>query len=229
MADRVIAISGAVEAALKEGGVAPARIAVVPSGINLPALAAAGVSGSHQTRYEVISLGALTREKGHRILVEAFAQVAKHLPQARLTIVGEGPERGLIEALVLRHELHSRVALTGQLDDPIQRLAQSTVLVQPSLREALGTAVLEAMALGVPVIGSTIGGLTELLNDGAGVLVPPGDPDRLAQAIIALLEDSGRRDAYRQKGKERVRHYDIRSMAERCAQVYRSALNRPGL
>ena len=226
---RVIAISGAVESALKEGGVAPSRIAVVPSGIDLAALTASRREGITSSRSEVISLGALTREKGHRTLVEAFAQVAKHLPHARLTIAGEGPERGSIEALIRHHQLDTRVVLAGELVDPVQRLAQATVLVQPSLREALGTAVLEAMALGVPVIGSRVGGLIELLGDGTGVLVPPGDLDRLAQAIIDLLEDAGLRDELRRKGMERVRHYDIRGMAERCAQVYRSALNQPGL
>jgi len=226
--DRVIAISRAVEAALLRGGVAPSRISVIPSGIDVAALAAASGDRSLQGAGEVIALGALTREKGHRVLVEAFARVVDRLPQARLTIAGEGPERSAIEALIRLHRLETHVILAGQLADPVARLAQAAVLVQPSLREALGTAVLEAMALGVPVVGSTVGGLTELLGDGGGVLVPPGDAARLARAIIALLEDPARCDALRRKGWDRVRGYDIRDMAERCAQVYRSALNQPG-
>jgi glycosyltransferase involved in cell wall biosynthesis len=227
-ADRVIAISRAVEAALLGGGVEPSRIDVVPSGIDVTALAAARSGGSLETACEVISIGALTQEKGHRLLVEAFARVLSRLPQARLTIAGEGPERSAIEALIRHHRLETRVILAGQLKDPVAHLAQAAVLVQPSLREALGTTVLEAMALGVPVVASKVGGLTELLGNGEGVLVPPGDPDQLAQAIIALVEDPGRREAVRQKAYDRSRHYDIRDMAERCAQVYRSALNQPG-
>lgn len=227
-ADRVIAISRAVEAALRRGGVESSRIDVVPSGIDVTALAAGRSGRSLQAAGEVISLGALTPEKGHRVLVEAFARVVSRLPQARLTIAGEGPERSAIEALIRHHGLETRVMLAGQLDDAVARLAQAAVLVQPSFREALGTAVLEAMALGVPVVASNVGGLAELLGDGGGVLVPPGDPAQLAQAIIALLEDPGQRESVRQKAWDRVRHYDIRGMAERCAQVYRSALNQPG-
>jgi glycosyltransferase involved in cell wall biosynthesis len=226
--DRVIAISRAVEVALLRAGVEPSRIAVVPSGVDVTALTAARSDNPLQAASEVISLGALTREKGHRILVEAFARVADRLPHARLTIAGDGPERGALEALIRDHGLERRVTLAGQLADPVPRLAQAAVMVQPSLREALGTAVLEAMAVGVPVVGSAVGGLTELLGEGGGVLVPPGDPGKLAEAIIALLQDAGRRAAARQKAWDRVRHYDIRGMAERCAQVYRSALNQPG-
>ena len=226
--DRVIAISRAVEAALRRAGVEASRIAVVPSGVDVTALAAAQRDRHLQAGTEIIALGALTREKGHRILVEAFAQVADRLPRSSLTIAGDGPERAAIEALIRHHKLETRVILPGHLADPLDRLARAALLVQPSLREALGTAVLEAMALGIPVVGASVGGLTELLGDGGGVLVPPGDPSQLARAIIALLEDPGRQDAVRRKGWDRVRRYDIRGMAEQCAQVYRSALNQPG-
>ena len=226
--DRVIAISSAVEAALKEGGIPPSKIALVPSGVDIFALGAERIRTDQGGDPDIIALGALTWEKGHRVLVEAFARVATRLPRATLTILGEGPERGPIEALVRRHGLGDRVALPGEMTNPARRLARATVLVQPSHREALGTSVLEAMAAGVPVIATAVGGLSEVLAGGAGVLVPPGDATSLSEAIIALIEDPVRRESLRCRADERVRQYDIRGMADRCAQVYRSALNRPG-
>ncbi|MDH4131124.1 MAG: glycosyltransferase [Gemmatimonadota bacterium] len=226
--DRVIAISGAVEVALRAGGVPPSAIALIPSAIDVAALAAQRVGSRDNGPPDLIAIGALTREKGHRVLVEAFARVATHLPRATLTILGEGPERGPIEALVRRHGLSSRVALPGDVPDPAGRLARATLLVQPSWREALGTTVLEAMAVGTAVIASAVGGLNELLAGGAGVLVPPGDPASLSEAITALCENPARRDMLCQSAAQRVRQYDVSGMAERCTEVYRSALNRPG-
>ena len=226
--DRVIAISGAVEATLRLSGIAPSRIALIPSGVDLPAIGSARAMAVDCGDADIIAVGALTREKGHRLLVEAFALVAKRLPKASLTILGEGPERGPIETLIRRRGLGGRVTLPGETGDPATRLARATVMVQPSVREALGTAVLESMAAGVPVIATAVGGLNELLDGGAGVLVPPGDAPALAEAIIALADDPAQREVLRRRAAQRVRRYDILGMAEQCTQVYRSALNRPG-
>jgi phenylacetate-CoA ligase len=145
-----------------------------------------------------------------------------------LTILGEGPERGRLEDVVRRLSLEARVALPGAAESPAALVAGATIMAHPSSEEALGTAVLEAMALGTPVVATDVGGVSELLEGGAGVLVPPGEPAALATAIEALLRDPLRRARLAEAAAVRVRHYDIRGMAARCSEVYRSLLDQPG-
>ena len=226
--DRVLAISGAVREALLAAGVSHSRIAVVPSGVDLATLGPAIHDAEEHGNTDLIAVGALTREKGHATLLQAFAQVVARHPGATLTILGDGPERASLERLALELGVHGRARLPGEATTPAPQVARAIIMVQPSLREALGTAVLEAMAVGTPVVASAVGGLSGLLAGDAGVLVPPGDPGALATAIIRLIEDPERRASLRRAAWQRVREYDIRGMAERCAQVYRSALDQPG-
>lgn len=224
---RVIGLSRSVTARLAASGVAPDRIVQVPSAVDLAALAALPrVPGEAQPPL-LVAAGALTREKGHRTLIEAFALIAAPVTGARLVIAGAGPERAGLEAGIAAHGLAGRIELAGETEEAAARIAGATILVQPSLREALGTAVLEAMALGVPVIASATGGLAELLADDHGVLVPPGDAPALAEAMASLLGDPGRRARLAERGLERVRGFDGARVAEAVAGVYRSALTEP--
>lgn len=217
---RVIAISGAVERALREGGVRPERISPVASAVNLTELAAARTTPAAPPT--IVSAGALTREKGHATLLAAFARLGPAAREARLVLVGDGPLRGALLRQAAGLGLGERVVLNGGWPDAVPWLAAATAVVQPSLREALGTAVLEAMALGVPVVASETGGLIELLRDGAGLLVPPGDAAALAAALERLLADRGLRSRLTAAAAERVQDYDVPRMADRVAQVYRS-------
>ena len=224
---RVIGLSRSVTERLAASGVAPDRIVQVPSAVDLAALAPLRRAPADDQRPLLVAAGALTREKGHRTLIEAFARVASGMTGARLVVIGAGPERAALESCIAAHGLAGRVELPGELEDAASRIAGATILVQPSLREALGTAVLEAMALGVPVIASATGGLTELLADDHGVLVPPGDAPALAAALESLLADPARRARLAGRGLERVRGFDSARVAAAVAGVYRSALTEP--
>jgi glycosyltransferase involved in cell wall biosynthesis len=112
----------------------------------------------------------------------------------------------------------------GEVPDPAGWIARAQLLVQPSYREALGTVVLEAMARGTPVVASRTGGLEELLDHGAGMLVAPRDSVALAAAIETLLDAPDRRAEIARAARLRVTEYDAPGMAERVVQVYRSAL-----
>jgi glycosyltransferase involved in cell wall biosynthesis len=222
---RIIAISGAVAARLVSAGVDPSRIADIPSAVDLTNASALRQRSSPEPL--VVAAGALTPEKGHRVLLEAFARVADERHDARLIIAGDGPERVPLEALARSLNLLPRVHFAGAVPEAMDLIARAAILVQPSRREALGTALLEAMALGVPVIASATGGPAELLADGHGVLVPPGDAARLAAAISELLADPALRAELRHRGLALVRRYDIAVVAAAVAGVYRSALNQP--
>lgn len=224
---RVIGLSRSVTEQLAASGVDPDRIVRIPSAVDLAALTALRRRTPRDAAPLLVAAGALTREKGHRTLIEAFALLASHMENVRLVIAGEGPERAALASLLAAHQLTGRVEVVGELEQAVPLIAGATILVQPSLREALGTAILEAMGLGVPVVASATGGPAELLDDGHGVLVPPGDAPALAAALAALLRDPKRRELLVRKGLQRVEEYGSARVAAAVAAVYRSALTEP--
>jgi glycosyltransferase involved in cell wall biosynthesis len=204
-------------------GVAPARISVIPSAIDLATVQRATDPAPPSAAF-IVAAGALTPEKGHATLIEAFARITADRPEMRLRILGEGPERRELTERAARLGIGARVDLQGEVEDLSASIAGAALFVQPSYREALGTAVLEAMARGIPVLASGTGGLTELLGGGAGRLVPPHDALALATNIEALLDHPATRADLARLARARVAEYDAPGMADRVVQVYRSAL-----
>lgn len=197
--DRVIAVSNAVAQTLRDAGVTQDRIVVVPSAVGSEQLREVGPLPPLSNPPLIAALGAGTWEKGHRVLREAVALL--DAPQPQLAIMENG------------------------LDEDV--LGRASIFVQPSLREALGTAVLVAMARGIPVIASRTGGLVELLEGGAGILVPPSDPAALAAAIRQLLGDTALREALVRSARRRVEEYRPARMADQVADVYASVHCKP--
>jgi glycosyltransferase involved in cell wall biosynthesis len=131
-------------------------------------------------------------QKGHPVLIEAFAAVARRMPDARLVLLGDGPELPAARRLIGELGLTERVELPGPQADVWPWLAKAHVFALASHYEPLGIAVLEAMAAGLPVVASGVDGIVELVRPGVtGELVPPGDPAPLARALTAVLEDPG--------------------------------------
>ena len=159
---------------------------------------------------QLIIVGRLHECKGHAVLLDALAKV----PGAELTIVGDGPERAAIERQIAELDLSDRVRLTGSLaeHDVIELMRQADLFVAPSHAEPLGVVYMEAMAMGVATIGTAAGGVAEIIDSGTdGLLVPPRDPDALAEAIRSLLNDPEGRRKMAQAGRESVvRNFDAR-------------------
>ncbi|MEO8633652.1 MAG: glycosyltransferase [Gemmatimonadales bacterium] len=219
-ATEVIAISRAVEQALLDGGVAADRITVIPSTVPVARLLAQSTRPAADG--PIVAIGALTSEKGHDVLLAALAIVVRHRPATRLIVAGTGPARAALLRQARALGIADRVEFRGEVDDIPALLRQATVLAHPSRREALGAAVLEAMALGVPVVASRTGGLIELLDGEAGLLVPPEDPAALAAALLTLLTDPNAAAALAATARQRVCQYDDAGMTGRVIQVYRS-------
>ena len=161
----------------------------------------------------ILFVGRLVERKGVAHLVEAVRLLPADL-NARLSIIGDGPERESLVSQVARHGLQDRVTLAGRVSESALRAAyaESDVVVLPSILDArgdtegLGVVLLEAMSYGVPVIGSDIGGITDIITDGeAGVLVPPGDPSLLATALTRLARDPALAARLGAAGEARVR------------------------
>lgn len=131
-------------------------------------------------------------QKGHPVLIEAFAKVVEQLPDARMVLLGDGPELPSAKRLIEEHGLSGRVDLPGPQTDVWPWLAKAHVFALASHYEPLGIAVLEAMAAGLPVVGTDVDGIGEMVRPGVtGELVPPGDPTAMALALTALLSDPG--------------------------------------
>ena len=172
----------------------------------------------------VILTGArLDAQKGHPVLLEAAAQV----PEAVFALAGAGPERAALERRAAELGVADRVLFLGHRDDVPELLAACDVFALPSLYEGSSLALLEAMAAGRPVVGSAVPGTDELIADGrTGVLVAPGDPSALANALQRLLSDPELRAALGARARERAREFSPDAMAAQVTRVYDELLGR---
>ena len=128
--------------------------------------------------------------KGHRALIAMMPEVLKDLPDARLLIVGDGPDRSACEAMVAKLALRERVIFTGQREDVAELLCGCDVFAMPSDSEGLPMSAIESLAMGVPVVGYDVGGVSEVVHHGhTGCLVEHGDTAGFVQALVSLLKD----------------------------------------
>ena len=171
---------------------------VVPSGVPTaflrsvaPARAAARARlGLPRDAFVVAGVGRLVPIKGFDVLVDALPAVAALVPSTRVLLIGDGEEREALEARAERLGVSERLRITGVVDDVIALLAAADVLAAPSRNEGMGRVLVEAMAIGVPVVGTTVGGIPDVILDGeCGLLVPPGDTAALGEALAELGMD----------------------------------------
>ncbi|MEI8372062.1 MAG: glycosyltransferase [Planctomycetota bacterium] len=156
----------------------------------------------------LVCAGALSQRKGQRFLIEAMRILRERGIAIRLTLVGAGEERQNIVALIEQHGLENCITLLGQLDHAeLLKLWDSgevDIAVLPSLHEGIPLTLIEPMACGIPVVGTTVGGVPELLERGAGILIPPQDAVALADAIQKLITEPGFRQSIAECGRRRV-------------------------
>ena len=216
-ADLVIASSRAVAQHIT--GVVPR---VIYAGVGIPSQLPdrSAIPGTRQT---IIGVGCrLAPIKGVPNLVRAFGLLHADFPQARLEIAGDGPESGSIAELVNELGLRDHVSLLGWKPDFAATLANWDIFVLPSLEESVPIAAVEAMAAGIPVVASAVGGLPEIVQDGeTGWLVRAGDPQQLAERLRILLSNPEERLRMGIQGRTRARAYfsEERMVAE-IAEIY---------
>lgn len=171
------------------------------------------------------SVGRLDAQKAHWVLVEALARLKNRVP-ARCVILGDGPRHAALEALIHRHHLEGRVILLGERDDVTAWLSSLDAFVLPSAWEGLPNALLEAMALGLPVVASRVDGVPEVVEDGVnGLLVPPRDPVALAKKLADLCSDAGARARMGEAAKQTIaRRFTLINMLAGYEQAYRDVL-----
>jgi glycosyltransferase involved in cell wall biosynthesis len=236
LADGVIAVSEEVRKELVESGVNPSMITAIPNGIDLSLYRqkskrsskrqAEDRDGADRRSFLIGTLARLSREKGIDTLIEAAKIVVTSYPSARFVIGGTGPLRAELDKKVRDLRLEPYVRMPGFVDDVPGFLSALDLYVLPSDSEGIGLAVIEAMAAGLPVVATRVGGVPEAVIDGVtGILVPPRQPKGLAQAIVRLLVDPDLAKTMGASGRERAEEvFDAKIAAERTLDVYRDVL-----
>ena len=170
--------------------------------------------------------------KGHDLFVQAAHEVAKRIPEARFLVAGRATKdyMPVLRPLVSRLGIQNALTFMGHRFDLIEIMAGADALVLPSRSEGLGITILEAMAVGTPVVATRVGGIPEIVVDGeTGYLVPPDDVPALAEAMLRAVqpENAGRLG---RGGQSHVRSsFTIRKMAEETVEVYSRAAEMLGL
>jgi len=228
---RIIAISNAIADVLIADGVDADRISVIRSAVDVDAFAGVPDMAAFRAEFGIVedsltiaAAGQLIPRKGHRYLLQAMADLADRAPQARLIIFGDGYLSNQLRAQAASLGLGGTVQFAGFRDDLDDFIHCFDLFVHPALAEGLGVAALKASAAGVAVVGFDAGGLAEAVtHEATGLLVEPQDTDALANAILVLLEDDGRRKALGAAGRERMRRsFSIDVMADKHMELYES-------
>lgn len=169
----------------------------------------------------VVCVAALRPEKGHDTLLAAFAAVLDVIPEARLVLVGDGPRRGALEATIDATGMTASVDFTGRVAEIWPHLADADVFVLASPAEALGIAIMEAMAAGLPVVATDVGGIPELVTPGVtGELFGVRDHRELARRLIALLQSPERRAAMSAAAVEKAAAMRMERSVEQYFRLY---------
>jgi len=168
------------------------------------------------------TVGRLVPIKGLEWLLKAAPQVLAQFPQACFVIIGDGPLLGELRQMTSKLGIALRVVFLGAREDVPECLAALDLFVLPSLNEGMGRVLLEAMAVGCPVVATRVGGIPDIVADGTtGLLVPPRDDRGLAEAILTLLRDRSRRAAYCEAARRYVDgRFDIETMVHNIERLY---------
>jgi glycosyltransferase involved in cell wall biosynthesis len=223
-AHAVVANSRAAARQLESEGLPSSRIHVVANGIAMERFPARPVL--MRPPATLVTVANLRKEKAHEVLLAAAARLLPRHSNLRLLIVGDGPRASELRALAAGLGVERHVSFLGHREDVPSVLAQADLFVLPSRSEAFPNGAIEAMAAGLPVIASRVGGLLDLVDDGrTGLLVPPDDPAALASAIESLLLSPVRAAAIGAAARDEVaRRYSFDRMVRSFEDLFLSHL-----
>ncbi len=236
LSDAVVAVSTDVrDAALRVDHIAPAKVHTIFNGTDITATRltrqqARQALGVSDDVLVVGAVGRLAAEKDYGTLVAALGQLGTTHPHVMALIIGDGP---LLADLTASAQAQgcSRVRFCGYRQDAVSLLPAFDIFVQPSLREGIALAVIEAMAAGLPVVATSVGGNPEALGGGeAGILIPARDVDALKTAVATLADDSTRRRRFGEAGRARVtRLFSIAATTQAYERLYMEQARHKGL
>ncbi len=235
--DCVIAVSAEIRDEMLRAGVRPDRLRLLHNAIVPACYERTGRRGflreliGRQLQSPVIvSIGRISPEKGHADLVEALAIVASRGRRFSAVLAGNGPDRASVRARIRERGLQASVHLPGYVSEPQRLLEESDLMVLPSHTEGLPNAALEALAMQVPVLATSVGGTPEVIVDGeTGYLVPPRSPEALAARIEQFLNEPSAWKRTAIRGREVVRsRFDFQTRTRGLEAIYREMLGGRG-
>ena len=215
-----------------------AQYVAVPSGVPTADLRAAAPPraeararlGLDPSAFVVVGLGRLIPIKGFDLLVRALPSVIAQIPSARVVLVGEGPERAGLDAIAVSLGVADRLRMTGETADVTTHLAAADAVAVPSRNEGMGRVIVEAMALGLPVVAAAVGGIPDVVTDGeCGRLVEPDDVDALAEALVEFGRDPVLRRKLGEAAEERAEAFSTSVASEKLLAVYAALVRAKGL
>lgn len=227
--DHIITVSSGIAATLRGCGIPADKIGVVYEGIDVAEIESTPAERLHPQGICVIGCVAfLSREKGHSTLLAAFARLHARRPAVRLVLVGDGPLQAELEQQAKQLGVADAVRFLGFREQVAPFLRGFDIFVLPSLSEGLSSGILAAMAAGLPVVASNIGGIPELVRDGVtGMLVPAGEPRALAEALEHLVDRPDVGAAYGAAGREVVsKNFTLDQKVEKTLAIYEALLSR---
>ena len=235
--DRLVGVGDAVRQALiKNEGLPAGRVEVVYNGVDLQALATASPQARlrvrsefrfHQDDFVAVQVARLHELKDHSTAIQAIDKARRTIPNLRLLIVGEGEQRAAIEAEIEARHLEEHVVLAGTRTDIADLLAASDVFLMSSISEGIPLTIIEAMAAGLPVVATAVGGIPEMIrNEQSGFLVPAEDFAGLAKALVRLEQDPLLRQALADVGREAAdAQFSLQRMLNGYSTMYQEMLN----
>jgi glycosyltransferase involved in cell wall biosynthesis len=232
--DAVIAVSEQVRShCIEVDRVDPAIVHTVYNGLDITRWPSPPVSSRSPDELLVVTVGNIRRVKGHDILIRAAAAVVQRFPKVRFSIAGEVLEGDYFEEiqnLIRDLGLSAHFQFAGNVTDLQQYLAAADLFVLPSRSEGFSNALVEAMAAGLPIVATDVGGNSEAIQTGVnGFLVPSENPERLAEAMIALISNPTQARSLGLCGRElATKRFTTEAMMHKTIEIYRTLLDRVG-
>lgn len=231
--DRVVTVSKGIARVLEAAGVPASKIRQVYSAVDAAAYDSPLDVQTARQRLDLpldvpvlVVVAQLIERKGHRFLLQALRQILVKYPTTRVLFVGEGEATASLQAQVAELGLEGTVRFLGYRNDIGDILRASDILVHPATMEGFANVAMQAMAAGIPVVSSDVGGMSESVrHEVCGLLVPPRDPDALAASIVRLINDAALRSQFGARGKEIVTStFTPAAMVEGNCKIYRELL-----
>ncbi|MFA6422450.1 MAG: glycosyltransferase family 4 protein [Candidatus Buchananbacteria bacterium] len=222
--DKITAISNFLADRAKKLGVDSAKISILPNGVDL-----SKVIKNEKVPNSVLCVARLSWEKGLDYLIKAWPDVIKEVSDAKLVLVGEGDKRAEIEKLIADLNIGDSVELMGNLphDQVLAEMSKSEIFVCPSLAEGLGIVFIEAQACALAVIGTKVGGIPDVIEDGVnGLLINSKSSPAISSAIIKLLKNKEFASSLSSNALETVKKFDWKNIISEVDNIYNNYINR---
>jgi glycosyltransferase involved in cell wall biosynthesis len=237
LSDRIISSGEAIREVLITAGVDSDKIVAIPAGVDMaqfhPAVSGAGVRQEFGLNGPVIGTVAMfRRSKGHRVLLQAIPAILRSAPETLFLWVGDGIGRAALQQAIAAAGVQAKVHIAGFREDVPACLAAMDVVVLPSIKsDGVPQVMLQALAMRKSVVASAVGGIPEVIqHQRTGILVPPNDPQALAEAVVQVLRDPQLAAAWAEVGGQLIdTHYALEYTIDRTAAVYTAVLIEKGL